>query len=79
MGAQALNCKAGRGLKSVETWLIVLLIYISGVALGYPLGQYSVRKHADIQISEIRAAYAEANEAKAALLQRCIYIPERDQ
>jgi hypothetical protein len=73
MSGETLKCKAGRGLNSIETWLILLLIVISGMSLGYPLGQYEARRQANIQIAEMRAAYAEATQAKADLLRRCIF------
>ena len=68
---QRSGCKAV-GFRSLELWAIIAVLFIAGVAIGYPVGQMVERKHAEARIDSIKTAYSEAIQSKEESIRLCL-------
>lgn len=73
MNVEPTKCAAkGKGLGSIETWAIVLLLFCAGGAMGLAIGQWLIREEAAAQVQAVKDGYAEASRAKEHLIQQCL-------
>lgn len=73
MNVEPTKCTAKRkGLGSIETWAIVLLLFCAGGAMGLAIGQWLIREEAAVQVQAVKDAYIEASKAKEHLLVQCV-------
>lgn len=65
------RCRAV-GFRSLELWAIVGAIFLAGVSIGYPIGEYRERIHGEVRIEAIKDAYLQALQAKEDSVRMCI-------
>ena len=65
------GCRAV-GFRSFELWAIVGAIFLAGVSIGYPLGEYLERGHGEARLESVRHAYNEALQAKEDSVRMCL-------
>lgn len=72
MSAEIRNgCKAV-GFRSLELWAIIAVLFIAGVAIGFPLGQIAEKRASDGRLEYMRHAYVEAMDAKEESIRLCL-------
>lgn len=68
---QRSGCKAV-GFRSLELWAIIAVLFIAGVAIGFPLGQLAEHRASDERLEYMKQAYTEAMESKEQSIHLCL-------
>ncbi len=68
---QRSGCKAV-GFRSWELWAIIAVLFVAGMAIGFPLGQIAEKRASDGRLEYMRRAYVEAMDAKEESIKLCL-------
>ena len=68
---QRSTCKAV-GFRSPELWAIIAVLFLAGVAIGFPIGQIVEKRAADGRLDYMRNAYSQAMDAKEESIKLCL-------